>query len=402
MLGGNLADFRSRVAELKPPRPVPTAPRIEARVPYAGTLNAFRPELYDGGRREAEEAAYRAGMFCRAAIFGDPDAARWARDHGVQLAVADKQTMRAARVLSGVTAGQSVLVPDELVTPIINLREQYGVIRRLAYLHPMMSDTATVPRRTAGVTAYFVGKEEAPTANDPGLDNISLTARNVAAETRIANDYADDTAINLADFVAAEFALAFATKEDDCAINGDGTSTYGGIVGLRTLLNAAGGLAGAVDGASGHDTFAEITSADLDGVVGALPDFPGLMPVWLASKRGEALMFGRLRTAAGGNTKRDMAERAPKQWDGDAIEISQAMPKGTGSTDYSDVVMALYGDFRQGVVFGDRRGFTLMVDPYSLSSYQQTKLVGSERFDINPHGVGDSSNAGPIVALVGE
>jgi hypothetical protein len=54
-----------------------------------------------------------------------------------------------------------------------------------------------------------------------------------------------------------------------------------------------------------------------------------------------------------------------------------------------------------GVIFGDRRGMTMMVDPYSLSSYQQVKIISSERFDINCHGVGDSSAAGPIVALVG-
>jgi len=76
------------------------------------------------------------------------------------------------------------------------------------------------------------------------------------------------------------------------------------------------------------------------------------------------------------------------------------MPTSTG--DLSDVVMAIFGDLRMGVIFGDRRGMTMMVDPYSLSSYQQTKIISSERFDINCHGVGDASNAGPIVALIGE
>jgi hypothetical protein len=44
---------------------------------------------------------------------------------------------------------------------------------------------------------------------------------------------------------------------------------------------------------------------------------------------------------------------------------------------------------------------TMMVDPYSLSSYQQTKIISSERFDINCHGVGSSTEAGPVVALIG-
>ena len=157
-------------------------------------------------------------------------------------------------------------------------------------------------------------------------------------------------------------ARAFAVKEDICLFNGDGTSTYGGIVGLRTAIL---GLAGAVDAASGHDTFAEITATDLRGVMAALPDIPGITPEWYTSKPGQNLMFGRLTDAAGGNTKRHLSEMMPEQYGGYDISTSPAMPKV--ATDLSDVAMALFGDLRMGVVMGDRRGMTLMVDPYSLS-----------------------------------
>ena len=66
----------------------------------------------------------------------------------------------------------------------------------------MASDTASVPRDSGDSTAYFVGREDAPTPSDPSLDNVELTAKNVAAETRLSNDYAEDSAINLADHVA--------------------------------------------------------------------------------------------------------------------------------------------------------------------------------------------------------
>lgn len=399
MLGGTLADFRQKVREevaKRQPEPVPTEHRFEARIPHTGNLRAFRANLYDGGRKEAEEQAYRAGQWCKAVIFGDEQAARWCRDHGMQVV---RATNAEQRVLTGVGAGQSVVVPDEMVLPMINLQEQYGMARRMCYVHPMSSDTATVPRRASGVTAYFVGREGAPTANDPGMDNINLTAKNVATETRLSNDYADDSAINLADFVVNEHAIAFATKEDECLINGDGSSTYGGIVGLRTLLLDS-TLAGGVDGASGIDTLAEITATDLRNVMAALPDFPGINPVWICSKYAQNTVFGRLTDAAGGNTKRDVAAKMPDQYAGYDIATSPTMPKV--ATDLSNVVMVLFGDLRMGVVFGDRRRFTLMVDPYSLSSNQQTKLISSQRFDINCHGIGDTSLAGPIVSLIGE
>lgn len=387
LLGTDLNAFRALVRQHRP-EPVPSAPRIEVRVPYAGTLRSFRPELYDGSRSRAEEAAYRAGQWARATIFGNADAARWCRDHGMPMS---------QRVLTGLTAGQSVLIPDELVLPIISLREQYGIARRFCYVHPMVTDTASVPRDTADVTAYFVGREQAPTASDPGFDNIELVSRNVAAETRISNDYAADSVINLADHVAEKHARAFAVKEDNCLFNGDGTSSYGGIVGIRTAILSK---AGAVDAASGNDTFAEITAEDLRKVMGTLPDLPGINPSWFTSKVGKENMFNRLKDAAGGNTKLNLSSGDPDTWGGYDIVTSAAMPKVL--TDLSDVAMALFGDLRMGVIFGDRRGMTMMVDPYSLSSYQQTKIISSERFDINVHGVGDASNAGPIVALIGE
>jgi HK97 family phage major capsid protein len=402
MLGTSLADFRAMVRKLNAERvqPVPVAQRIETRIPqHAGSLRAFTAALY-GTRQAAEEAAYRAGQFCRAVIFGVPDAARWCRDAGVQMAFAGGD-MRQTRVLTGVSSGQSVLVPDELALPIISLREQYGLARRLCYIHPMMSDTASIPRDTGDITAYFVGRESVPTASDPTFDNINLAARNVAAETRISNDYADDSVINLADYVAQKHARAFAYKEDGCLLNGDGTSTYGGIVGLRALLTEAGGLLGAVTVAtSTHNLFSEIDASDLRKVIGTLPDLAGINPSWITSKPAQNATFGRLTDAAGGNTKFDLGAQMPEQWGGYPIVTSPLMPAGL-ATDYDAVAMFLFGDLRMGVVFGDRRGMTMIVDPYSLASYQQTKIINSERFDINCHGVGTTTEAGPVVALTG-
>ena len=394
MLGGTLDAFRATVKARKPIA-VQAAPRIEANIPHSGNLRAFRPELYSGGRREAEESAYRAGQWCRGVIFNDQAAQRWCRDHGVPVQVAGRGSE--TRLLSGTGAGQSVLVPDELVLPIIDLREKYGIARSLCRIHPMAGDTATVPRMLSGATAYFVGRESAPSQSDPAMDNITLTAKNVAAETRLSNDYADDSIINLADLIADEHARAFAQKEDACLFNGDGTSAYGGIVGLRTAIL---GLKGAVDAASGHDTMSTIDAPDLRSVIAALPDIPGVNPIWITSKAGQNMTFGRLTDAAGGNTKRDLASRMPDQWGGYDIVTTSEMPKVL--TDLSNVVMFLFGDLRMGVLMGDRRGMTMMVDPYSLSSYQQTKIISSERFDINCHGVGTSAAAGPIVALIGE
>ena len=390
MLGTDLASFREMVrkAAVQRIQPVPVEPRIEANIPHhAGSLRAYTAEHF-GSRRDALEAAYRAGQWAKATIFGDQQAARWCNDYGVNLA---------KRAMDGSSPGQAAIVPEEMSSVLISLKQQYGLARQVCTVEAMMSDTKTVPLDLDDVTAQFVGAGEAADESAPGFGFIQLAAKRLRARTTIDNDYAMDSAINLADHVADKQARAFAIKEDECLFNGDGSSTYGGIVGIRAKLLTHGYVTAGTD----RDTFLEITSADLDGVVAAAPQIPGATYRWYASKRGEALTFGRLRAASGGNTKRDLAERAPKQWDGDDIVLTPVMPSGVGTQDYGGVIMFVYGDLRMGVVFGDRRQMEMMVNPYILMAEGQTQILSFERIDINVHGCGDSTREAVIWGLKG-
>ena len=379
-LDASVADFQAvvRAKQANRLKPVPSSPRVEVNIPRrTGRLRAFE------NNARGEEAAYRSGMWAMAMLFGDQEAARWCKDYGV-------------RVMTGTTPGTTSVVPDEMVLPIIDLREQFGVARRYCYVHPMSSDTATIPRRKSGVDAYFVGRTDATTESDGDFDDVQLVAREVAALTRISKSYANDAAINLADHLAMEMAYAFAVKEDDCLFNGDGTSTYGGIQGIRSKILSK---AGAIAAASGHDTFAEIDHDDLVNVIGALPEYPGINPRWYSSKRANALVFQALKTAAGGNTARDLEGRPMNEYLGDEIIISQSMPQVV--TALNAVAMLVYGDLNMGVTFGDRQGFEIEVLRERYAEYRQIGIQAVERFDINVHGVGDASNAGPITALIG-
>lgn len=347
----------------------------------SGKLKAFSND------EKGLERAYRAGMWGRAVLMGDESAARWCRDNQV-------------RVMTGTTSSTASLVPEEMITPIIDLREQYGVARRYCRVIPMGSDTATVPRRVSGVTAYFPGRTAATTESDAAFEDVNLVAREVSSLTRISKAYADDAIIDLGDYLATEMAYAFAVKEDECLFNGDGTSTYGGIYGIRPKIIDGTHTAGAVDAATGVDTFAEVTASDLLKVSGALPEFAGINPAWFISKRGNALVFDALKAAGGGNAIADLGERPRLQWLGDEIVISQAMPKVT--TDLSNVAMIVYGDLNMGVTFGDRMGFEVDVLRERYAEFRQVGVIATERMDIVVHGLGDNTNAGAIVAMIGE
>lgn len=384
-LGSSVSEFQAAVRKIKADRlvQIPVTPRIEVNIPRRNrNLKAFE------NTRQGEEAAYRAGMWALATVYNDQRALRWCKDYGV-------------RVMTGTTSSTSAVVPDEMVLPIINLRETYGVARRYCRIVPMASDTAAIPRRTSGVTAYFVGRNTATTASDAAFDDVQLVARQVAALTLISRAYAEDSAIDLADFITQEMAYAFAVKEDDCLFNGTGASTYGGIYGILPKVIDGNHTKSAVAMyAATHDNLAEIDHDDLVTVRGALPDFPGINPKWFCSKLANSLVFDALKIAGGGNNMVDMGGRPTMSYLGDEIVISQALPK-VAATDYSNLGVIVYGDLNMGVTFGDRTGIEVEVLRERYAEYRQIGIQAVERFDIVVHGLGDTSNAGPICVLIG-
>lgn len=362
--------------------------------PMAQVRFTERPRNFTGVTiAAAREDAYRAGMWCRAVIYGDARAKQWCNEHGVTMFRDTAQSESAS------TLG-AVLVPNEFEQAIIDLRETYGVFRSWAMPKAMASDTSSRPRRTGGLTAYPMSENAAITESNKTWDNVSLTARKWGVLTRWSNELNDDAVISIADDLSAEIAYAFATSEDDSGFNGDGTSTYNGIVGLRTRFTAALALAGAVDAASGHDTFAEIDGDDLDVVVAKLPEYARSTAKWYTSSVGKALVFDPLLRAAGGNSKVDVAGKMLDQYLGYPIVIAQKLPIVT--TDLSDVAMLFFGDMAKAVTFGTRKGISIAVDASRYFEYDQLAIRGTERFDINVHDVGSTTAAGPIVALVGE
>jgi len=356
----------------------------EFAVASHGSLRAFKGP-------DARRTAYRCGMWTMATLYGNQRARDWCLDHGVISRAMGTNT----------NTGGGALVPDEFENAVIDLREQYGVARRLARVVPMSSDHMVVPRRTGGLTAYAVGDNDSITASDKTWDNVELTARKWAALAKYSSELAEDAAVAIADDLANEMAWAFEKKADESWIDGDGTSTYHGIVGLRTKLvdgNHGGSTVAAATAA--HDTFAEIDKTDLANVIGLLPEYARANARWLCSSYAYAAVFQRLLAAQGGATMRETEGGTNYSYMGFPVVISQAMP-ASSSTDYTGVVMIMLGDFSLSTTMGSRRGIRVRVSEDRYLEYDQLAVVGTTRYDIVNHDLGDSSNAGPVVGLLG-
>lgn len=306
---------------------------------------------------------------------------------------------RMAQTEDNDTAG-GYLVPRPLSSTIIDIRENVGVARRLADIVPMSSKTEDVPKRTGGLTVYYPGEGNNITTSDMAFGRVNLVARKRAVANQISNEVSEDALVNMTDRAVNEMGYSLADKEDDEYINGDGTSTYGGEVGLLNALGTAGIYTPSNGG--GESVWTGITQASLSAWKGKLQSKywrRGQLAV-LCSSAFYFNVFDRQQQGAGGNTGAMLREGfmfdiADAMWDGYPVFFSDKMPTATATS----TVSALFGNFSMSTMLGDRVGANITMSADYAFLDDLTTLKSTARYDINCHELGDSSAAGGVVGL---
>ena len=398
-------------------------PGVRAVTPFVIPAMAARdrPRFIcdDDGKPDARRA-FAIGKWLQATLGRNVQAQKWCLDHGVplwNLGPNDEVIpIRNFAQSEGVNTAGGFLVFDEFERTIIDLKEKYGVFRTYADRTPMSSDVKVVPRRTGGVTSYFLGEGATITDSSLAWDNIKLVAKKLAALVLVSNELNEDAIISMADKIANEIAWAFALTEDNCGFNGDGTNssvtfdgatvTYGGIVGVRSKILGLDGTIGNVAGivvGTGSASYAALTMSDFHKVKGRLPEYAAMQPdvAWYCSRAFYYEVMERLIIGLGGVTAREGEAGGTEVFLGYPVRMSQVMPKVAAASQ----VACLFGSLRLSAAFGDRRQTSLMTSEHSNFATDQLAVRGVQRFDINVHDVGNASAtaasriAGPIVAL---
>lgn len=359
-------------------------PVIEAMRGH-GKLHAFKDTA------QGREQAYRCGQWLAAVLYGNVHAADWCRQNGLDVRSA---------LSGGVQTAGGALVPEEFERSVIDLREQYGLFRRVCRVTPMSSDTKTTPRKTGGLSAYFVGEGVNGTESDAGWDNVSLTAKKLMVLTRMSSEIAEDAIIDLADDMALQIGQAFAQKEDLCGFLGDGTSAYGGIVGVFTKAIDGSHTKAAIDAASGHDLLTEIDADDLISLMAAIPTYAKPGARWYCSPAAQEVVFNAIKIAGGGNTRDMLSNADTPRFLGYPIEVSDLLPDSP-STNYNNVAMIGFGNLMMAATLGNRRGIRVALSDQKYWTEDQIGIKGTERFDINVHDLGSTTKKSPFAVLVG-
>jgi HK97 family phage major capsid protein len=304
--------------------------------------------------------------------------------------------------LESVNSHGGFLVPEVFETELISLREEFGVARQRCRVRPMTTDVHRIPRRSATLSPYFVGEASAITESRQTFEQVSLVAKKLSVLTTISSELDEDAFINIADGVAGEIAYAFAKREDECLFLGDGSATYGGIVGLGDSLGSAGLV---TTGEMGSDTLAQ---AQAETTLGMLVDVMAKLPqyadtrntAWYMHKSTYHNLAQFRALSQGGSTGREVVDGfGQPELFGYPVVFSQVLPDLNTLTDSLNVMY--FGDLTQAVSFGDRRSTSIQVSDSAFDVFEQDEIAirGTERFDINCHDTGDSSEVGPIIGL---
>lgn len=316
-----------------------------------------------------------------------------------------------AGMLSGDNQTGGYLVPDEFSRDLIRLVEERGVFRREARVATMSSDTLKIPRQISGATAFFVGEADAISESDLTLDQITLVLKKLGCLTSFSAELSSDSLIPVADMLGTDFSYRLADKEDQCGFSGTGTSTYGGITGVRQKLidDALGGVAAGAVGSSGlvrygtGHSYANIGLGHCNEAIGKLPQYAEANAKWYMSKFVWSYLLD-LAVDAGGNSLEQL-QAGPKgrYFLGYPVVISQVMPKASAVNQ----VCILLGDLRQAASMGiDRTGLRVQASDSavlagtSMFETDQIAIRGIERFDIVAHDCGSTTVPGPIVGII--
>ena len=352
---------------------------MKQAVGRSGRVRAF-PNT-EKGRHDA----YTAGMWLRAAIVApaqrrvDKEAEAFLSKNGV-----DIQNV-------ATTTTETAIVPTPLESAIIERRESVGVLRGLASVYAMSSKTHDVPKLTAGPAVTYPTEGAAPGVSGQTWGSVSLSAVTRMVLGKISRELQADALVNAADQYAARAGFELAKQEDNEAVNGDGTATYGSEEGLLDQLGAGGINTGganwdAMTLAHHTDTMALLPDDYWHGNVG-----------WLCSA---AYYFGvmlRIQAAAGGNTIAALEEggRVMPMFLGFPVHFTGRMPRTTAATQTS----ALFGNFEEGLALGDRQAVEVTVSEERYWDENNIGVKAVQRIDWNVHEGGDGSNAGAYVGI---
>ncbi len=299
----------------------------------------------------------------------------------------------------GVSYEGGVLVPEELATWIINKMGSYGKFRRNTLVIPLKSDRMTVPKVETDLTIYAPGEGKGITESDMAFSQVGLTMHKLGCLAKVSSELEEDSVLAIGEIVGLSMSRSMAKKEDEIAFVGDGTATYFGMTGIAPALRKVDAVIANIKGlfVGAGNLWSELTLANFDDVVAIMPDEADDGAKWYVHRRFYFDVMYKLAQAAGvANFLDIISPNRQRYFLSYPVEFVAAMPSVQGDSQ----ICALLGDLALGSYLGQRKQLTIDRSSEVYFANDQIGFRSIERIDINAYGVGNTTEAGPIVGLI--
>lgn len=400
----------------------PPAPKTRTHDPEATKANGIKGMLADGkaftvGRPEVLaykhriRNRYRGGykdvkdMIAKRAVFDDVDRAeylgaacrlKYAPTVG-RLDYAQKardMEIVGKGATGSVNAQGGATFMGEFVPELIVLLNEYGATRQLLNVRrPTGAPPYTYPRRTADPTVSWAAAGAAASDQNPAYDNVEVNIGKLIGYMNVDNELLNDSAISIVDDLMGGFANAISYQEDLAFFLGDGTSTYNGVTGL---INAIGSAGIATQGTS--NTWGTMVDGDIQAMLGKLPSYAWRgAPKMTCTPAAFFNIINRLSRGIGGVTYTESQTGIVKPvYNGYEVVYNDVMASATAVS----TISVIFGAFDYAAKAVEIPGsLEFATSEHYRFANDQLALRTRERFGINVHDAGDTSTAGPVVAL---
>lgn len=152
----------------------------------------------------------------------------------------DQASQQVLRALTEVDSEGGYLVPEELRTEVFRILPDMAIMRNLARVLPMSSDTLKINSLSARPTAYWTGEYQSKSTTSAEFGQITLSPNDLVCLLPISEQLLADANIGLVQFIIQLFAEAIGVAEDKAFFTGSGSGQPKGISqeSLRSIAKA--------------------------------------------------------------------------------------------------------------------------------------------------------------------
>ena len=130
----------------------------------------------------------------------------------------------------GVDADGGYLVPQEFENTLIDALAEENLVRKLAHVITTDTGDKVIPMVKNHGTASWMDENALVPESDDEFDQISVGAHKLGTFIKVSDELMSDSAFDIADYIAKEFARRMGAKEEEAFFIGNGTKKPTGIL----------------------------------------------------------------------------------------------------------------------------------------------------------------------------